>query len=85
MALDFYSNTADYYFFDTDILIDYLRGIQTAQDMLRFAIENNKALVISNVSIVELWAGTETSKKNLIGLEKRRGWKSFYHCSSIMI
>lgn len=47
------------YCIDSDILIDYLRGVENARSFLISAAEKSN-LSISVVSIVELYAGKET-------------------------
>ena len=44
---------------DTDILIDYLRGVLAAQ--VYFSSQARTVFCISAVTVVELWAGTETA------------------------
>ena len=50
------------YCIDSDILIDYLRGIEDARTFLIQA-SKNAPLYISVVSIVELYAGKETKQE----------------------
>lgn len=45
---------------DTDILIDYLRGVSAAKVYLSSQTAGS-ILCISAVAVVELWAGTETA------------------------
>lgn len=77
MALSSETQNSGYYFFDTDILIDYLRGVKEAEKFLLEAIERDLALVISTVSIVELWSGTETSRRKSDWLAKQKRLEKF--------
>lgn len=55
---------------DTDILIDYLRGLEDARVFLS-ETSKTKTLSISVISVVEIYSGTETKnpqKKKLIDL-----------------
>lgn len=49
----------DGYCIDSDILIDYLRGLRVARDFL-FETSRETALSISIISVVEVYAGKET-------------------------
>lgn len=51
------------YCIDSDILIDYLRGVENARSFLMSAAEKSN-LSISVVSIVELYAGKETKDED---------------------
>lgn len=59
------------YCIDSDILIDYLRGIEDARSFLLEASKES-TLYISVVSIVELYAGKETRQE-----EKRKRIQRF--------
>ena len=48
------------YCIDSDILIDFLRGVKSADEFLQYE-SKQRALYISAVSMVELWSGSETS------------------------
>lgn len=52
-------NSTRGYCVDSDILIDYLRGIENARTFLREAYRE-ATLYISAVSVVEIYAGKET-------------------------
>ncbi len=55
---------------DTDILIDYLRGLEGARIFL-LEVSKTKTLSISVISVVEIYSGSETKnlqKKKMIDL-----------------
>lgn len=60
-----------WYCLDTDILIDYLRGISNARRFL-FDTAVGAEMSISAVSVVELYAGKETRNA-----EKRKALEDF--------
>ena len=51
------------YCIDSDILIDYLRGVENARNFLMSTAEKSN-LSISVISIVELYAGKETKDED---------------------
>ena len=50
---------SDHYCIDSDVLIDYLRGVEDAREFLTKA-SKVKLLLISVVSVVEIFSGKET-------------------------
>jgi tRNA(fMet)-specific endonuclease VapC len=58
------------YCIDSDVLIDFLRGKRDADDFFTRAIEEDRALAISIISVVELWSGNETSPDKPDWVEK---------------
>jgi predicted nucleic acid-binding protein len=62
--IDGNSNSAERYCVDSDVLIDFLRGVKTAEAFLARAITDKCALALSPVTVVELWSGVETAPSN---------------------
>ena len=52
------------YCIDTDILIDYLRGVEDAR-LLLLELGNGHALLISAVTVVELFSGQSTKRSTV--------------------
>jgi predicted nucleic acid-binding protein len=62
--IDGNANSAERYCVDSDVLIDFLRGVKTAEAFLARAIADESVLALSPVTVVELWSGAETAPSN---------------------